>query len=285
MILSLEKSAQFESRTAFKKHPHLLARKVSDELRRRIRLYSPNGACEYLELNPELYEARTDAAFTIIECFQKLFPRKFKYSLRAAFSPDMEQDFYRYVNHKFFPIDLDKVCDPHTWIFPYIPIQSMQKQDWLDPNWTFEELPLVFQVALSVSHQWNQEQFTARLIQLHNLPKISTVDRFGVENKAALVDSCKLQKSPVRYFPLALGFINYASGNIWIDSHPRIIHYALMWSEENVLNLAKEWKNARRFFNLIELFDAWLSQKPKERILECIRIWNGAENNINEQTT
>lgn len=273
---------------AIKRHPELLnANEVIYDLQKRIFINNPHGAICSLQFNEQDLRERVEFSVSICKLYQKMYPRKHRNSIYPQFSPQMEREFYRVVSTMCFPIDFSPYeIYGDGWLYAFIPVRSIQKWDWLTVDFEFDELPLMFQLALALCHTHKDSSgcrnehhkgFFTQFLKRYGLEDFPIVPSEDIDQRK-LMDAYEDSNNECNALPLTLAFVNYKTHNIWLDAHPVMrAHLDFPWTEENLLRLAHDYKQAMILCMKIELFNDWLEKDPEENLRLSIMFWNSCK--------
>ncbi len=84
----------------------------------------------------------------VMDIYREMFPREYAASQSAPYSTAREQEFYRLVAQKLFPLDLEEMEGEPEYFLPGIQIKNLQLHDWMNGCCPFERIEVVFKLAI-----------------------------------------------------------------------------------------------------------------------------------------
>jgi hypothetical protein len=257
----------------------------------RARVRTPLGASEFLEMcifdenGRGAFDERVKLALTVCNLYREMFPREYRASQSPPFSTQREQEFYRLVNLRLFPLcisenrretEVDDLIRRHPRFFlPFILVSGTQQHGWINGCCGFDGIQIVFKLALAlIGHEsprgWQALSSYYRLARdLHPSPPLAAV---GWTHFAY---SCAVDDSPLRHLPLAFHMVVYKTGNPWLDVPPGEA-FGMEWGKHNVARLFLARRQAEEINASVLTLNQWLVEDPATRIARAVELWNAA---------
>lgn len=277
---------------------HLLAnreaislKRATEFLVRRARLRTPIGSAEYLKM---LYFQRADRhedsknttgariaiCVEVMELYRALFPREYAASMSPAFSIAREQEFYRLLNLRMFPVELSQVDAEPEFFWPGIPISSKQPHDWErihEHGWEdgcarYEKLETAYKLAMTMCEHRRPGMWRKLGLREEPAPPLSKIPW------SLFVYTCRIEDTPIKYLPLAFYITHSETGNLWLDT-PKETPLSGMprieWNLGNVIALFSSRTQASMLLDNVNQCSAWLDQSPAN-LRYAAHLWNQA---------
>lgn len=238
----------------------------------RLRVRTPSGAIEFLTADAEERGARQKLALTLSNLFREWFPRQYHFCHAAPFSLEREHEFYRLVSNQLFPLDMSPVLHHRDWMYPVIPVRCHQPHDWINRDYDFDELESSWQL-LHALFDVDGYGFWRRLAIQNGLPVSPAPLHPRQVNAQVFTERCVYEDSPLKHLSVAVLMQCYSTNNAWLDCPPGAM-MGVEWSRENVRMLATHWAIAQRMFAAVAILEAWLDEKPTERLGRAVELWN-----------
>jgi hypothetical protein len=238
------------------------------------------------------YEYRCRSALNCMAIYRQVLPDHYARSTAPLYSTQREHEFYRLIDDRenFFPLEvhpevpLDALlqADPHAHI-PFIPVSGKQKFAWQPGLFDLEEIPIPFQLAVTLGWVAKDNQAWETLVELYDLDRLNDFE--GIETPAPplaavgwtqFVYNCKVENTPLKWLPLAFDMISYKTGNVWLDLPTGVGSVGFEWSLEEVMKLSLEWAQAKDTAIAMTTLDNWFAEDPAPRIAAAVRRWNEA---------
>jgi hypothetical protein len=259
-------------------------------------IHTSTGAVEYL--------SKRLVNYRLLSLYQKLFPEQFNKSTASIYSPvdrdendfiltEKEMEFLGLVDEHLFPLPhldyfLEGMISPLD--IPVTPVGLGRLEDY---ELGYEELETGLKVLLPMSFDGRSylEDYLDRQQQLNELwywPEFSTSNPLTLADLAhpetinykQLRHLCLKTKTPAKFFPLALKFIDLTTGNLWLDEPGGYIEdgclTTLTWSYQNVIYLKQEYRKAQLIINVIFELINWLEKDLDSRFIYLLQLWNQA---------
>lgn len=252
----------------------LILSKAVHYLVTRARIQEPIGACEYLTAmqvsrdNSEaedLFERRVELSVSQMVLYALIFAREYQASQSPPFSTAREQELYRLVNARMFPVDAPALGERPEFFSPAIFVGESQEHDWFNGCCDFEDLQMNYRLALAlcryVPDGWQQ-------LGMREQP----APPLGAVGWTLFMYACAVHESPLRFLPRAFDLISYKTKNIWLDCPPGA-RFGYDWTGESVARLTTDRLQATEILGCQDMLATWLEADP-ENILTAVRIWN-----------
>lgn len=256
----------------------------------RLRVRTPLGAAEYLRMRAAqtegrwdtsqagretLFEQRVSIAITVMELYQLLFPREYSASQSPSYSVAREHEFYRLVARRLFPLDLEPLDSHPEFFMPGIIVRGAQEHDWTRECCPFASLQTSFKVARVLGGAYGARGWE-RLRSYFQLPHEPVpAAPLGALGWTQFTYACRVDGSRLKDLPLAFNFVNYKTGNPWLDTLPGA-YMGFDWSPENVAKLLLHRQRMEAMNGFVLLLDRWFEADPQARITRVIEMWNRA---------
>lgn len=259
------------------------------------RARTPLGAVEALEMRAHFggrdgHEERLKLADRTCHLYAELFPREYAASQAPPFSIGREHEFYTLVNSKLFPLSLSGQVGPgyeadlertlaHNprFFLPFIPVAGTQQHDWVRGCCGFERIQTVFQLALAlIRHEG--ERGWRYLAARHGLPEdLRPAPLLAAYGWTHFRYACAVSEPPLPALPVVFHMVTYKTGCVWLDVPPGMPRVTgLEWTGENIARLVQHRLRGETINAAVMRLDAWLDERPRERIARCVGLWNAA---------
>jgi hypothetical protein len=148
--------------------------------------------------------------------------------------------------------------------------------DWLSYE-DIDSLPPEWQILLSLSSEglnwltenevkdWYEQEFEISFSQI--LPPDSI-------NHQQFQQLCSLAEFPVKGVPIVLSFLNYSTGNIWLDGCAQYEYQFGEWTVENLIFLSEQWQSAKELITQAQQVIDWLATDRHRHFQQIIELWN-----------
>jgi hypothetical protein len=274
----IEKQTRQDTAWLLKNRDRLSLDKAINYLVARLRTLTPLGAVEFLASRhpdvaravghepDEVVDARVGLARRKMEMYEALFPREYRASQAPPFSIQREHEFYELVAGRLIPVDLTPMEKEPAGFLPFIPIEGTQQHDWEAGCCKFDQLQLMFKLALTLT---GRKRDGWRLLGLEKPPAPPL-------NAAAwtfFVYALMVERTPLRYLKHAIDLTCYATGNVWLDVRTTA---GMEWSAHNLGRLYIERLRANQINLAVGELEEWLQADPKTRIGRAVELWNAA---------
>lgn len=223
------------------------------------------------------YLVKLDDTFGKLYLYQKLFPEHYAASAAVTLPRDWEAfsekeiEFFRLVDQKMFPVPWEHYEDEELhegnrdnsiWV------QSLGPEWWdcgpqdLVEGW---QILLVLTSTVALVDTDLSDEITEELKER----------RSGDLSWPKLTWLCQSVPPPLNALPQALEMLDRSTGNVWLDYTDDSPYEGAVWCEEDVLELAKQYRDATNLIDrVMELFD-WM-HASSENLREVVKLWNGA---------
>jgi hypothetical protein len=294
---------------------HLLSNRESISLQAaciylgsRVRVRTPLGASEFLMVRcpaprgygpanedpaemRQAYDARVKIALDCDEIYRVALPLEYRSSPSPYLSLQREQELYQLIHGRLFPLlrsddDHQPISQSQLRTFieanpdffiGYIPMRGAQRHVW-NPEWTeLGEVNLAYQVAWALSREFDRDRDGAwcELNELRGFDFPEPALPVSSVGWTELLHTCAVERTPMRYLPLAFQAISYKTGNRFLDL-PQIGAMGFEWGLKQILEMHLGWSNALDIMAAIDALAAWLEEDPKPRVGRAYEIWNRA---------
>ena len=244
----------------------------------RIRALTPRGAALFLELGRDGYDMMVSEGLNINFLYEEVFPQAYANSSRPLYSHEREFEFYHLIDKHKFTIDLSPLYHHPQYIYPYIPIQCIQRHDWITGNnLPFETWPVAYQLVIALCNTFLRKEWWTRFAQLYDLPVEPRPARYEGVSVEKFAEGC-FRKEGLGLLPQAFLIVAYKTGNLFLDAHTLnptfyVANTRYDWNKENIEILAGEWKKARRILKDILAISNYLRHR-RDVIARAVEIWN-----------
>jgi len=250
----------------------------------RARARTPLGAAEFLDYHAtrerESFDKRLRITLECMKIYRFAFPREYARSASPYFSVQREQELYRLINTKLFPLmwgagfDLDAHInrDPRFFL-PVIPVRGLQRYVWEPGCVELAKVGPAFGLALALRQFPGAWEFMVQEYGLTDCP--DPAPPLAAVGWTLYMYSCAVEDSPLRWFPRVFEMTSYKTGNTWLDLPP-IGSVGMEWSLEQVMKLHLMKSAAVDLSIAVTAIAGYLALDPKPRIKRAVEIWNTA---------
>lgn len=228
---------------------------------KRIRFLSAHEAIEQL--------ANLVNTGQILWLYRKYFPREYSRSSASAEIPvsrdgesgysAKEQEFMMLVDRHLFPLPDLFFEDGRFNMIPIYP----QGVDYEDA----ESLKLPIRAAMMLFMDEPSPDWEAWLPP--NLrPRRGALDWRKFERR------CRQAGGLKAHLPLLIRFVSHDTGNLWFDADQEIEIDDFAWREEDIRYLAKEWRQAQKFIQKLDVLIQRMERHPRYWLAQLVRFWN-----------
>jgi hypothetical protein len=258
----------------------------------------------YTSTNAVSYLSKRLVNYRLLSLYRQFFPEQFDRSTASIYPPinreendsnytEKEIEFLGLVDEHLFPLpDLDFYLDGMVSLLD-IPITPVGLRRLEDEELGYEELETGLKVFLPMSFNGRSylEDYFERQQQLKELwywpefiANFSLTLAEGAHpvsvNYKQLRHLTQKTKTPAKFFPLILQFIDLKTGNLWLDEPGGYLIdgtlTTLSWSYQNVVYLKQEYHKAQLILNCVLQFIDWLERDLDSRFIYLLQLWNQA---------
>ncbi len=218
----------------------------------------------------------------ILNLYQHFFSTEFATSTSAIYSdsPDnhspRELEFFRLLDKtELIPISPWQLEIAQEERLDQLLIESWGL-DWLSYE-DIDSLAPEWQILLSLSSEglnwltenevkdWYEQEFEVSFSQI--LPPDSI-------NHQQFQQFCSLAEFPVKGVPIVLSFLNYSTGNIWLDGCAQHEYQFGEWTVENLIFLSEQWQSAKELITQAQQVIDWLATDRHRHFQQILELWN-----------
>jgi hypothetical protein len=254
-------------------NPELLSSTQANEyLVKRMRMRTPQGAAEFLQFNSsgqegrDLYQRRVRVLLAEMGIYKEMFPNQFAASQAPAFSTKREHELYRLLNQKAFPVDVSQIEKDLDFFWPLIPLQNLQPHDWKLGCCAFDDLELVYRLALILSGRTEPNKWKSLGLRQRPAPPLGSI------GWTIFIYACSVEQSPLRHLPIAFDLTCYRTQNAWLDC-PTDRVTGVEWNSENVAKLFLARIQARQISVYMHELETWLNASAIN-VMRAVKLWN-----------
>jgi len=218
----------------------------------------------------------------LLNLYQHFFSTEFATSTSSIYSdtPDnhspRELELFRLLDEtELIPISLWQLEIAQEERLDQLLIESWGL-DWLSYE-DIDSLAPEWQILLSLSSEglnwltenemkdWYEQEFEVSFSQI--LPP----DRI---NHQQFQQFCSLAEFPVKGMPIVLSFLNYSTGNIWLDGCAQHEYQFGEWTVENLIFLSEQWQSAKELITQAQQVIDWLATDRHRHFQQILELWN-----------
>jgi hypothetical protein len=225
----------------------------------------------------------------LLNVYQRVFPVEYAASTAGSTRPEgryspKEEEFLGLVNERLFELP-DIAHDPDFSLGNgTIPINLMGVQTSCECGSPHAENYTAHWQVVMVMTGWSElEDFTelppdweSHLHQLQYAGKPETERLQSILEEYAgdeLEEVGNWKDAAIRHFALMVNVVCRSTDNIFYDVENPIDH-DLIWSEENVELLTKEWKRCQEMEKELDELIAWWNKAGARAVQTLVKIWN-----------
>ncbi|MEG4301704.1 hypothetical protein [Microcoleus sp. D3_18a_C4] len=245
-------------------------------LRHSYPVTKPIEAIEFLQ--------QTLNSIQILNLYQHFFPTEFTTSTSSIYSDS--PDIHSPRELEFFSrLDETELIPISPWQLEIAQEERLDELliepwglDWLSyEDYDIESLAPEWQILLPLTSKgldwltendaqdWYEEEFN--VLFSHVLPPDSI-------NYLQFQELCSLADFPIKLVPIVLSFLNYSTGNIWLDGCAQDEYQFREWTVENLISLSAQWQSAKEVITQAQQVIDWLATDRPRRFQQILELWN-----------
>lgn len=208
--------------------------------------------------------------------FRQFFPEEWKNSKASFFKrgyyhnySERLNEFFNLVNEKMFPL-LAGWDDPEME-FEHFYIYSLNI-DLCCEDIEYENLRVSFVAGLLFLFRDDEIwEFFENNYQIKK-EEFPEIDESPHENLWHLKESGKIE-----IYRNLFEIVDHSTGNIWLDTVNCRDYTCFEWTEDNIILLAENYREATELLDQTAQIDASFAENPREVLLDLISLWNDAK--------